>query len=217
MAQKNSDDKLQDELVDKYQKETMKIYEALLIAITPLLSMRLIKKLNKKIDIELDRAGKKQDKIITELLIIAGLTKIRDRRIIKKIINDNWSGERFSDRIYKEKKLLKKVLKKELRNALINKESKEDIIRRVSKKLDISINNAKRLIDTEITNVIAKSNLEKGKGRGHTQYKYIAILDDRTSDECREMNGEVFSIKEAKSGVNLPPLHPHCRSRIKTF
>lgn len=217
MAQKNKDDKLQDELVDKYQKETMKIYEALLIAITPLLTMRLLKKLNKKIDIELDRAGKKQDKVITELLIVAGLTKIKDRRIVKKIIKDNWSGARFSDRIYKEKKLLKKTLKKELKNALLNGEDKEDIILRVSKKLDISINNAKRLIDTELSHVIAKSEIAQGKRKGHTQYKYVAILDDRTSDECRKLNGKVFDISEAEPGVNFPPRHVNCRSRIKTF
>lgn len=217
MVEKNKDDKLQDELVDKYQKETMEIYKALLIAITPLLAMRLIKKLNKKIDIELDKAGKKQDEVITSLLIYAGLTKIKDRKAVKKIIKDNWSGAKFSDRIYKEKKLLKKTLKKELKNALLNGEDKEDIIRRVSKKLDISINNAKRLIDTELSYVIAKSEIAKGQYKGHTQYRYKAIIDDRTSDICRDLNGEVFDISEAKAGVNFPPMHVNCRSRVITF
>ena len=44
------------------------------------------------------------------------------------------------------------------------------------------------------------------------QYKYLATLDNRTSDICREMDGKLFKLSEAETGVNLPPLHPHCRS-----
>ena len=44
------------------------------------------------------------------------------------------------------------------------------------------------------------------------EYQYLATLDNRTSDICRELDGKVFKLSEAQTGVNLPPMHPYCRS-----
>jgi hypothetical protein len=44
------------------------------------------------------------------------------------------------------------------------------------------------------------------------RYEYLATLDNRTSEICRELDGKVFDVKEAEVGVNQPPMHPYCRS-----
>ncbi|MGL5051574.1 MAG: minor capsid protein, partial [Fusobacteriaceae bacterium] len=36
----------------------------------------------------------------------------------------------------------------------------------------------------------------------------------RTSDVCKSLNGKIFKIKDAKVGINCPPLHPFCRSTL---
>lgn len=46
------------------------------------------------------------------------------------------------------------------------------------------------------------------------EYEYCAILDDRTSKICKELNGKVFKVSQARQGVNFPPMHPNCRSFI---
>lgn len=48
---------------------------------------------------------------------------------------------------------------------------------------------------------------------GATGFKFIAIIDNRTSHICRTLNGKVFLVTNI--GYYTPPLHPHCRSRIR--
>ena len=38
-----------------------------------------------------------------------------------------------------------------------------------------------------------------------------------TSDICRDLDHEVFSIKDAQAGVNYPPMHPRCRSTTALY
>lgn len=45
-------------------------------------------------------------------------------------------------------------------------------------------------------------------------YVYIAVLDNRTTEQCRNLDGTVYKLSQAVVGVNLPPLHHNCRSTI---
>ncbi len=45
-------------------------------------------------------------------------------------------------------------------------------------------------------------------------YRYLAALDDRTSDICISLDGQVFLTKDGTAGVNMPPMHIMCRSSI---
>jgi hypothetical protein len=44
------------------------------------------------------------------------------------------------------------------------------------------------------------------------EYEFLATLDDRTSEICQELDGKVFTLAQGKTGVNMPPMHPYCRS-----
>ena len=46
------------------------------------------------------------------------------------------------------------------------------------------------------------------------KYKILATLDKRTSKICQDLDGEVFNVKDAIVGVNMPPFHwhPYCRT-----
>jgi SPP1 gp7 family putative phage head morphogenesis protein len=41
-----------------------------------------------------------------------------------------------------------------------------------------------------------------------SQYQWVSVLDDRTSDICVDLDGEVFDIGDGP----VPPAHPNCRS-----
>ena len=47
---------------------------------------------------------------------------------------------------------------------------------------------------------------------GIEQYQILAILDDRTSDICQEMDGTIVPLNEKEVGINYPPFHPNCRT-----
>ena len=100
-----------------------------------------------------------------------------------------------------------------LSQELVRGRSPNDIARDFADRLNVSYSNAQRLIRTEINYISNKGSLQAYKDTGIVEkYRYLATLDSRTSDICRELDGKVFEIKEAKVGVNLPPLHPYCRS-----
>jgi len=39
------------------------------------------------------------------------------------------------------------------------------------------------------------------------KYQYLAAIDDRTSDICLSLNGQVFEVKNGVPGQNMPPMH----------
>lgn len=50
------------------------------------------------------------------------------------------------------------------------------------------------------------------KEAGIEKYLFLATLDLKTSEICRKLDLKSFSVSEAEVGVNLPPMHPFCRS-----
>ena len=49
------------------------------------------------------------------------------------------------------------------------------------------------------------------------EYQFVATLDMRTSQICRDMDKKVFRMKEFAPGTTAPPLHCHCRSHISPY
>ncbi len=43
---------------------------------------------------------------------------------------------------------------------------------------------------------------------GYTRYQFVTEGDN--CEECSSLDGQVFDIKDAKSGINLAPMHPNC-------
>lgn len=70
------------------------------------------------------------------------------------------------------------------------------------------------LVRTYVDSAMNDANIEVYKNSLITHYRYVAILDNRTSEICRELDGHIFKISEAEQGVNLPPMHNNCRSSV---
>lgn len=132
---------------------------------------------------------------------------------LEAAIREKWLGQNYSDRIWADKKKLTDNIEQMLSQEFVRGRGPDDIARDFADRLNVSYSNAQRLIRTEINYISNKGSLQAYKDTGIVEkYRYLATLDSRTSDICRELDGEVFEIKEAKVGVNLPPLHPYCRS-----
>jgi SPP1 gp7 family putative phage head morphogenesis protein len=71
---------------------------------------------------------------------------------------------------------------------------------------------ANRLIRTESAYVSGQAVGAVYDECGVEEYEFIATLDNRTSQKCAGLDGQIFKKADAEVGVNWPPLHPMCRS-----
>lgn len=141
---------------------------------------------------------------------IAGI----NQKALAAIIRKPWTtdGRNFSDRIWTNKTALISELQKQLSRNLMLGKSPAESVKILSEKFGVDAYKAGRLIFTETAYFQAVSQGDCFGALGVKKFVFVATLDDRTSDICREMDGEIFDMKDYQPGTNVPPLHPWCRS-----
>jgi SPP1 gp7 family putative phage head morphogenesis protein len=138
---------------------------------------------------------------------------IVNMKAVEKIVRTKWLGENYSDRIYADKAKLLRTLEVELSQSFIRGDSIQNTSKRVYKRLDISYNNAIRLVRTESNHISNEAFYDSLVNSGVvSEYEYLATLDNRTSEICSGLDGKVFKLSDKQVGVNFPPTHPNCRS-----
>lgn len=135
-------------------------------------------------------------------------------KVIRQILQENWSGKHYSRRIWGNAQTINREIEKLLlKGAMLGTNS-----RKLAKQLNDLVASgtyaAERLIRTETTYFTTMADLEAAKARGTRQIRFVATLDTRTSPECWAADGQIINIEDAKPGKNVPPLHPFCRSVI---
>lgn len=208
--------KIQDKLLKVFQNKNRVLYSALLKKITKGIKDE-DKNINNTVGNAISTLSKQQKSLVDDVLITSYLLINKDKKEARKILKQKWNNKHYSERLHKDKLKLKRTLIKEISKGIKNEDNNAEIIKRVSKRLDISLNNAKRLVDTEMTAVINIAEANRGLKEGKTKYRYIATIDDRTSGICKELHNKVFNLSDLKVGVNCAPLHPYCRSRIEVI
>lgn len=133
---------------------------------------------------------------------------------IQIAINRPWAtdGRNFSERIWTNKQALIAELQKNLTQSLMTENTCDKTIQALMNRFGVSYHQAARLVYTENAYIQSVAQGDSYRANGVKQYQYIATLDDRTSDMCREMDSRVFDVKDFKPGETAPPLHPWCRS-----
>jgi SPP1 gp7 family putative phage head morphogenesis protein len=132
---------------------------------------------------------------------------------LEMAIRERWAGQNYSDRIWTNKNKLIIQLEQMLSQEFVRGRGPREVAKDFSDKMQTSYHNAQRLIRTELNYISNKGTMKAyEESEVVDRYQYLATLDSRTSDICREMDGKVFTTKEGQIGVNIPPLHPHCRS-----
>lgn len=140
-----------------------------------------------------------------------------DPASVRKTVMQSWANDHFSDRIWGEMKKLSQELKENLTIGLIRGEGVEEMTKRLTRRMEVSASNARRLVRTESAYIQEKATLDAYRECGITRYRFLATLDRRTSKVCQEMDGKDFAIGDARAGKNYPPLHPNCRSTVVPF
>ena len=131
---------------------------------------------------------------------------------IKRLQGLKWTGEAYSDRIWSNTGALASSVKDELLVSLMTGRSVKDTSQAIAERFEVSQNNARRLIRTESAFFHNQMELLSYEDAEITKYKFVAVLDKRTSHICQQHDNKVYNTDEAVPGVNYPPLHPWCRS-----
>lgn len=138
-----------------------------------------------------------------------------DKEKIQNLLKENWSGGgNFSELIWKDREKLVKALDDIVMKGLATGDNYDKMSDKLAKRMDTSKSNAKRLIMTESARMENEGLLSYYQRIGAKQLVFVATLDMRTSEICRAMDGSIIPIEDAKIGLNVPPLHPYCRSVI---
>lgn len=182
--------------------------------------------------IELDKLGQKTDATITGFLKDAykdnrlhsayelakrgqgPLSVAVDNKQVEHVLRTPWSGKNYSERIWKNSDKLARTIQDTIVNGVHRGVSVNKLAKEVQERMNVSKNDAVRLVRTEMNYVNNQAALDSIKDAKMKYYQFIATLDKRTSSTCREHDGKVYLVSEAEIGNNIPPLHPRCRSTI---
>ena len=128
-------------------------------------------------------------------------------------VSTNWSGKNYSERIWDNQRAsLARRVNRIITTGMITGRSANEMRQELEKEMNTSTYNARRLIRTECNYVTGQARLRAYNENGTKQYQFLAVLDLRTSEICRSLDLKVFDVDKAKVGVNMNPMHPHCRS-----
>ena len=131
---------------------------------------------------------------------------------IKRLQGLKWTGEAYSDRIWSNTGALASSVKDELLVSLMTGRSVRDTSQAIAERFEVGQNKARRLVRTESAFFHNQMELLSYEDAEITKYKFVAVLDKRTSHICQEHDNKVYDTDKATPGVNYPPLHPWCRS-----
>ena len=152
----------------------------------------------------------------TEVTKDLGINAIVSRDKIKAVLDRPWSGANFSQRLWSNTDKLAEIVKQEIVNGMIQGINLKTMTKRVSERFETAKkNDVERLLRTEVNYTLNQATLDGYKEAGIEKYEFSATLDNRTSQICSELHGEVFEIKKIAVGLNYPPMHPRCRSTTK--
>lgn len=131
---------------------------------------------------------------------------------IKRLQGLKWTGEAYSDRIWSNTGALASSVKDELLVSLMTGRSVRDTSQAIAERFEVGQNKARRLVRTESAFFHNQMELLSYEDAEITKYKFVAVLDKRTSHICQQHDNKVYDTDKAVPGVNYPPLHPWCRS-----
>ena len=141
---------------------------------------------------------------------ILGDTIIDSAKTAKTIANSSFKNATFSERIWSQQDLLKNDLYGILSTALIQGRNPREFIPKVRKSFDVTRYQAERLLRTELTRVRIQAQAESYEANGIDEYEYVACGLKDVCPLCKELDKQIFKLKDMEIGENAPPMHPNC-------
>ncbi|XJS09855.1 minor capsid protein [Aerococcaceae bacterium WGS1372] len=143
-------------------------------------------------------------------------TSTLNRPALEQLIKTPYNGYNYSLQLWGNVDNLAKDLKKTLTNGFVKGLNPREMAREIKNRYNVAKYRAETLLRTDGSMVVNNSVVQRYIDAGLTKYTILVNMDERTSDRCIEENKKkkVYLLKDAKVGINLPPLHFNCRSTI---
>lgn len=142
-----------------------------------------------------------------------------DRTAMETLLHRPWAadGLNFSDRIWGNKtKLVNDLSQLLTRNVMLGRPP-GDAVKDLMERTGRTETEAARLLYTESAYFGTISQHAAFVELGAKKYQFVATLDEKTSEICQALDGQVFDLKDLQPGANAPPMHPWCRSATAPY
>ena len=136
-----------------------------------------------------------------------------DTNLVEKIIYKPWAvdGKNFSERIWENKTKLINNVHNSLSRMCITGEAPDRAISEIAKTMNVSRQQAGRLVMTESAAFSNKAREDCMKDLGVEEFEIVETLDSITCTYCQSMDGKHYKMSDFQIGVTAPPFHPRCR------
>lgn len=136
---------------------------------------------------------------------------------VESILKNPWSGEHFSQRVWGNTDVLASQITEVITAGFMAGTGTVKMARELAERMNVGKHAANRLIRTETTYMANAAEMESYVEAEIDEYMFRAVLDKRTSTICQKQDGKVHKVKNAKAGVNMPPMHVFCRSTTRAY
>lgn len=137
-----------------------------------------------------------------------------DPTLVDHMLKSAWYDKNYSKRIWENAQNLGNELKDQLMLGVIMGKTHKEMSKTLQDKFAAGAANCERLVRTEMAAFINSIDLVNFKDAGIEKEMFIAVHDGRTSKICQQHDRSIINVQDAKIGVNVPPLHPNCRSHM---
>ncbi|MBC1272679.1 minor capsid protein [Listeria booriae] len=135
--------------------------------------------------------------------------------LMRLTLNQKWAaGRNYSDRIWADKKRLTDFISNDLRDGLHRGTPYRKMTAQLQERFNTSNYVAKRLVVSESSFVLNQANRRAFLDAGVKSYEITAVLDKRTTEICRGLNGQKFDYGKDSVGITYPPFHAFCRTTV---
>lgn len=196
--------------------------------------MNRLELLNQHIRLETIALANEEEKLLTarldeevynEVKRQAGILEMsvpspdRMRQIARTVVQQEFQGATFSERIWTNRAELNAELDNLVRRTLIQGENPRVGARKLRGAVDKSVKNkryaAERLAITESARTQTMAQQESFRMYGIEQVEWIAEPD--ACRICAAQDGQIFTVNSMTSGSVTIPAHPHCRCSYSSY
>ena len=140
----------------------------------------------------------------------AEFARINDAAV-KRLLDYPFDGLMFSTRLWRQSEDLKPQIQQLVNRMFVTGKPPQDFADELAARFGVKAKEAYRLLYTEGAFVAEQATLDAYREDEIGRYQYTAALDAKTCETCGELDGKEFAVKDAKPGINYPPMHPWCR------
>ena len=129
---------------------------------------------------------------------------------LEMILKHPWSGKNFSRALWDNTDKLAALARRELSLGFASGKSVQQMAKEIDSVMHKGRYAAERLVRTESSYFANQGELRSYRELGIERYEYLG----GGCEICQVLNGMTFSLSEAETGVNFPPIHPNCKCTI---